>query len=314
MSTLTKLQTQMLSDIKSQAEKLSYNLPDTAVSSLNTSGIYGKNPESDWQAVEVTADGKLKVDSDGGSIDISTLSKEAKQDTIISRLQDIELGKSTSALQTTGNTSLDNIDITLGSFTCDTSSVTVGSSVLPTGGSTSALQSDIDTTLSSIDGKITVGSDASLSEAQQVLNYGRDAQGNLEPLKIDQQGHLEVVLGEIASGLVFKSLQDTPTTSTDQITAPAVGTAVFSSTVDNQGFSRLSFAGDMESDYDPIQLQVSVDGTTWYNMEQYYSSYSSSSPYPYAFNVTDSAFRYFRLSYTSTNATSSVLNIIVSQR
>jgi len=311
MSTLTKLQTQMLSDIKSQAEKLSYNLPDTAVSSLNTSGIYGKDPSSNWLAIECTADGKLKTD---GAIDVSTLSKEAKQDTVISRLEDIELGKSTSALQTTGNTSLDNIDIHLAGFTCDTGNVNVSTSVLPTGASTSALQSDMSSILSQLEGKITVGADATLSEAQQVLVYGRDALANLEPLKIDQNGHLEVVLGEIESSLVFKSLQDTPTVSTDQITAPAAGTSVFSSTIDNQGFSRLSFAGDVESDYDPIQLQVSVDGTTWYNMEQYYAQYTPSSPYPWAFNVTDSAFRYFRLSYTTTNAVSSVLNIIVSQR
>lgn len=45
-----------------------------------------------------------------------------------------------------------------------------------------------------LNGKISAGTDATLTtNTQQVLCYGRDAQGNLDALKTDQEGHLEVV-------------------------------------------------------------------------------------------------------------------------
>jgi len=45
----------------------------------------------------------------------------------------------------------------------------------------------------SIDSKITTGSDATLAFAQQVVVYGRESGGGLDALKVDNAGHLEVV-------------------------------------------------------------------------------------------------------------------------
>ena len=60
-------------------------------------------------------------------------------------------GASTSALQTTGNSSLSSIDSKI--TTVNTGAVVVSSSVLPTGAATSALQTTGNNSLSSIDGK-----------------------------------------------------------------------------------------------------------------------------------------------------------------
>ena len=52
----------------------------------------------------------------------------------------------------------------------------------------------------SIDGKISQGSDVTLSNAQQVLCYGRDTGGTLDALRTDAQGHLEVVVDDFVKG------------------------------------------------------------------------------------------------------------------
>ena len=97
---------------------------------------------------------------------------------------------------------LDTANIT----TCNTGAVVVSSSALPTGASTEAKQDDIATKLTEIDtvlddiksdtgnldSKITKGIDATLSGAQQVLLYGRTNAGQLNALKTDGSGKLDV--------------------------------------------------------------------------------------------------------------------------
>jgi hypothetical protein len=89
---------------------------------------------------------------------------------------------------------------------CDTGAVVVSGSALPTGASTEAKQDDIATKLTEIDtvlddiksdtgnldSKITKGIDATLSGAQQVLLYGRTNAGQLNALKTDGSGKLDV--------------------------------------------------------------------------------------------------------------------------
>ena len=97
---------------------------------------------------------------------------------------------------------LDTANIT----TCDTGAVVVSGSALPTGASTEAKQDDIATKLTeidnvldniktdtgSLDSKITKGIDATLSGAQQVLLYGRTNAGQLNALKTDGSGKIDV--------------------------------------------------------------------------------------------------------------------------
>lgn len=46
---------------------------------------------------------------------------------------------------------------------------------------------------STLNAKISKGSDATLSEAQQVVVYGRDSGGNLDAINVDQNGHLKII-------------------------------------------------------------------------------------------------------------------------
>ena len=53
----------------------------------------------------------------------------------------------------------------------------------------------VDANISNIDGKITQGSDAALTNAQQVLIYGRDSGGGLDALQVNGSGELIVTSG-----------------------------------------------------------------------------------------------------------------------
>lgn len=409
MATITQLQTRILTDISEQANKISYGSPTDTHTSMNTAGIYGVDPQNNWLALECTADGKLKTDA---SMTATGLATEAKQDTMIghidqveAKLDTLELGKATSALQSTGNGLLGSLDtkivscntgslateVTLSSLNgkitaCDTSGLAtqatlsslngkvtacdtsgLATSVLQTSANstltsldtkivscdtallsteatlsslngkvtacdTSALATQAtavsnntflasidtkvatETSLSSLDGKVSQGSAAQLTGAQQVLCYARDSQGNLDALKSDQQGHLEIVISEVDSAVRFKSLDDIPTTTTQQITTPAVGGISTSNTIDAQGKERLSFIGDITDSGAQIQLQGSIDSTTWYVMETYYPSFQNTSPYGYKIDVDKSAVRYFRLSYDSSTGQAETWNIATSLR
>ena len=95
------------------------------------------------------------------------------------------------------------------------SSVEVTSSALPTGAATQ-------TTLASVDGKITQGYDQTITAGgdglQQVVAYGRDASGNLDALNVDTSGHLKTTQQD-------REIQRTSGTITDDFS----GTALLSS-------------------------------------------------------------------------------------
>ena len=114
---------------------------------------------------------------------------EAKQDDMITQLTDM------------------NSKITVGSdnsITGDLQQV-LNYGRYDTDGTLKALRTDDEGRLYTLNfnSSITSGSDATLSSAQQVLCYGRDAGGNLDALKTDNNGHLEVVLDpEMQTGII----------------------------------------------------------------------------------------------------------------
>jgi hypothetical protein len=76
-------------------------------------------------------------------------------------------------------------------------------------------------TLASIDSKITSGSDATLTEAHQVLCYGRDQSGGVDALNVDNNGHLKITLNDIESGITssIKTTNDSITVGENDISA-----------------------------------------------------------------------------------------------
>lgn len=112
-----------------------------------------------------------------------------------------------------------------------------------------------------LNGKISSGSDANLTSAQQVVVYGRDSGGGLDALKVDNQGHLEVI----------QDLEQQTTTifSGTQVIA---GTAVhlFTTPLDKNGSSTFNLL--ISSSTTPLDIQYNVYMDTSDDNLTYYTS------------------------------------------
>jgi hypothetical protein len=105
--------------------------------------------------------------------------------------------------------------------------------------------------------KITKGSDATLASAQQVLCYGRDALGNVDALKVDNQGHLEVVQDpEQQTNLIF---------SGSQAIAPS-GSFAFTASADKNGAENMNIFVSGSSSLIDIEVYtlLSFDDVSYY--------------------------------------------------
>ena len=167
--------------------------------SLQSVGIFG-NYNDDRSSVKVSADGKLEVLAD---LDISSQ------------------GLATSALQTTGNTALSSINTKISKgigATLANAQQVLNYGLNTNSNNCKALEIDnagnLRTTLQSVSGtvvmktndntlntKISKGEDATIVSGsgglQQVLMYGMDNQGDLEPLNIDNSGHLKMTINDV---------------------------------------------------------------------------------------------------------------------
>ncbi len=113
-------------------------------------------------------------------------------------------GGATSALQTTGNTSLASVD---GKITaCNTGAVVVSSSALPSGGSTSALQTTGNTSLASVDGKITACNTGAVVVSSSALPTG-GATSALQTTGNTSLSNIESHTGSIEGCVVSNKLQ-----------------------------------------------------------------------------------------------------------
>lgn len=105
--------------------------------------------------------------------------------------------------------------------------------------------------------KITSGSDATLASAQQVLCYGRDALGGVDALKVDNQGHLEVVQDpEQQTNLIF---------SGSQAIGPA-GSFAFTASADKNGAENINIFVSGSSSLTDIEVYtlLSFDDVSYY--------------------------------------------------
>ena len=138
------------------------------------------------------------------------------------------------------------------------------------------------TNSSSIDNKITQGSDITLTNAQQMLCYGRDSGGVLDALRTDASGHLEVVVDDFVKGqttmanslpvniasdqsrIDVQTVQDEVVIS--QVSQSVINPATFNSTaVDMRGYKTISFLGTSDNTSDGIKVLTSVDDIAYYD-------------------------------------------------
>ncbi len=198
-------------------------------------------------------------------------------------------GASTSALQTSLNTKIDTIDGVLdnilvdtgvikgdttsidGKITaCNTGAVTVSSSVLPTGGSTSALQTSLNTKIdtidgvldnilvdtgvikgdtTSIDGKITACNTGAVTVSSSVLPTG----GSTSALQTSLNSKIDTIDGVLDNILVDTGVIKGDTTSIDgKITACNTGAVTISSSVLPTGGSTSALQTSLNSKIDTI--------------------------------------------------------------
>jgi hypothetical protein len=126
---------------------------------------------------------------------------------------------------------------------------------------TSTLDS-VDTSLDSLNTKMTQGSNASLANAQQVVSYGRSSGGTLYPLTVGSDGRLRTQAEHTwTTSTLFDAETIADTASATSLTldlgseghAPSGGIA---------NAIYLSLSATISSWY--IDMEVSPDGITWY--------------------------------------------------
>jgi hypothetical protein len=187
-------------------------------------------------------------------------------------------GFATASNQSTANTSLatiagDTTSLDSKITACDTGSVVISSSALPTGSATSALQTTGNTSLAtiagdttSLDGKVNQGYDSQIASGgnglQQVLAYGRDSGGNLDALNVDNNGHLKVISAVVenkgSEGNVLSNSSLANSTATSSINVSDYNKLVYmyedSNTLNSNG----------------IRIEVSEDNSHFYVHSEFY--------------------------------------------
>ena len=254
-------------------------------------------------------------------------------------------GASTSSNQSTMISSLGTI---AGAVSGSEMQVDVVSSALPSGAATSALQTtgntslaaietdtgSIDTATTSIDGKLSQGYDAQIASGgsglQQNLMYGRDNSGNLDALKTDSSGHLEITVDDFVKGqatmansfpVVIASNQSAisvasaggNTSNNNEAIAPGAGNTANSTGVDMDGYTNLTIFGSSTNTSDPIVVQVSHNNSTWVEHTEYFINMSASGG-EYAVNISNTGARYWRVSQTDTLASAFTLVVNSSKK
>ncbi len=102
----------------------------------------------------------------------------------------------------------------------------------------------------SLDSKITQGSDVTLTNAQQVLCYGRDTGGALDALRTDSSGHLEITIDDFVKG------QATMANSFPVVIASDQAATNFGSTGNLVNNGTLSSGGGTSSEVDVSSMNV----------------------------------------------------------
>jgi hypothetical protein len=179
------------------------------------------------------------------------------------------IGLSTSANQTTANTSLANIDSNTSGLATE-ATLTIQSS-----------------TITNIDGKITQGYDAQVASGgnglQQTLCYGLDTGGNLDALRVDNSGHLEVTIDDFVKGQTTSANSFPVVLASDQSSVPvtfssgthsgsqanlfsasSVVAGDTSSVITTTSSSKINIFGNTTDTANSIEVEMSADNINWY--------------------------------------------------
>lgn len=155
---------------------------------------------------------------------------------------------------------------------------------------------------------ISTGADATLTSAQQVVAYGRDSGGNLDALKVDNAGHLEVVQDlEQQTTSIFSGTQ----------AIAASATHTFTTTLDKNGSATFdllisSSTSAINISYD-VKVDLSDDDSTYYEQSAGFgTTVSSIQNAQVGFSLLTP--RYARVSITNTGTVSLTITSVKATR
>ena len=216
---------------------------------------------------------------------------------------------------------------------CDTGSVTVASSALPTGAAT-------ESSLASLDGKVTACNTGAVTVASSALPTGAATESSLASLdgKVTacNTGAVVVASSALPSGAATSAAQssgnaslatiagavsgtevqidkvgcgDSSITATQTI-APGAGNTAISSSENMNGFSSLTFFGKSTNTSDIIQVQLSNDNTNWFEASEYFiNSNPVSGNVEFSVDIHNSAAQYWRIKQEDTLSTAFTLTV-----
>ena len=147
---------------------------------------------------------------------------------------------------------------------CNTGAVVVasGNMTVTSGNITETSGAAIAGSTAAVNGKMSQGADAALTEAQQVVVYGRDSTGGLDALKVDGSGHLEVIIDEASNKGSHENLAADIT----------LNSGAYSSVVNvaDMNVGNLFYEDSSTASYDTLAIEVSVDGTNYFKYTDIY--------------------------------------------
>ena len=155
-----------------------------------------------------------------------------------------------------------------------------------------------ETTLSLLNNKITVGEDDTLTQAQQILIYGRkDASPTgLSAVKVSSDGSLHV-----------STARNAFIQSNEVLVLPSNGTAN-STAVNTLSQDSVGISASSTNSTDPIELYSSNDNLT------FYPTNITGGSGTFYHEIYHPSFQYYRISQTDTTTTAGSINVICSKR
>lgn len=184
-----------------------------------------------------------------------------------------------------------------------------------------SLQTTGNTTLSNINGKLSQGSNSTLTSAQQVLCYGRDNGGTLDALRTDAAGHLEVVVDDFVKGQDIMADSFPVVIASDQ-SAVKVNNSVVSNegsafnaannvtinfgayssvvSIANMNHMNIFYEDSSTASFDNLMIEVSPDGTNYFEYIELFPSLSGSVRSANMMDLAAHGLTHLRLKNTST--------------
>lgn len=258
------------------------------------------NANSKLRELECDANGLLKVDK----VDVSSLATESTMSAMNAKITACDTSAlATSALQSSGNTSLSSID---GKVTaCNTGAVTVSSCALPSGAAT-------ESSLSSIDGKVTACDTGAVTVSSSALPTGASTASN----QATGNASLATLAGCVSANVMSVSAGSVSSTGV-YVWGSASGTASISgsssansSVVDCNNFSQVCIAGSTSNLSDSnIEIEVSINNTEFFELTSKFMSIDYNTGH---FGIVlDAPFRYLRLKRSNTTISTENIKAII---